>query len=494
MPNAPVPNAPVSNAPVIVWFRNDLRLGDHRALTAAVKSGAPVILLYVLDDETPGKWKMGGATRWWLHHSLAALGEDIAKTGNSLILRRGPSRDIILKVAGACKAQAVYFSRSYEPASGALESELKTSLEKQSIACKRFSGALLLEPEDIRTKAGDVFKVYTPFWRALSAGFAAAKPAPAPAAIPAPATLPKSDTLESFDLLPRKPDWSSGLGAEWTPGEAGARVRLDAFLDGPMKDYADARNRPDLPGTSRLSPHLHFGEITPAFCWYRASQAAARFPGSDKGHETFLKEIVWREFAHTLLFYWPNLPEAPFRTEFSAFPWSENARHLKAWQRGQTGYPIVDAGMRELWQTGYMHNRVRMITASFLIKDLLVPWQRGEEWFWDTLVDADLANNAAGWQWVAGCGADAAPYFRIFNPVTQGEKFDPNGDYVRAWVPEIAKLPTEHLHAPWNAPADVLTSAKVVLGKTYPSPIVDHAAARARALAAFARVKTSAQK
>ncbi len=484
----------MSNAPVIVWFRNDLRLADNRALTAAVKTGAPIILLYVLDDETPAKWKMGGASRWWLHHSLAALANDIAKAGNTLILRRGSAREIVPKVAKECNAQAVYFSRSYEPYAVALEADLKSALEKHGVTCRRFAGALLREPEDIRTNAGGVFKVYTPFWRALSAEFAVAKPSPAPAKLSPAASLPKSDKLASFALLPSRPDWSAGLVAEWQPGEVGARARLDSFLDGPMKDYADARNRPDLPGTSRLSPHLHFGEITPALCWYRASQAAARMPGSDKGHETFLKEIVWREFAHTLLFYWPNLPEAPFRPEFSAFPWSENAEHLKAWQRGQTGYPIVDAGMRELWTTGYMHNRVRMIAASFLIKDLLVPWQCGEEWFWDTLVDADLANNAAGWQWVAGCGADAAPYFRIFNPVTQGEKFDPDGSYVRAWVPEISKLPTEYIHAPWNAPDDVLAGAQVKLGKSYPLPVVDHAAARTRALAAFADVKISAQK
>ena len=484
----------MSDAPIILWFRNDLRLGDHRALTAAVKTGAPIILLYVLDDETPGQWRMGGASRWWLHHSLAALAKDVAKKGNTLILRRGSAREELPKIAAGCGAAAVYFSRCYEPSAVALEADLKALLEERGIVCKRFSGALLREPEDIRTKAGDVFKVYTPFWRALSSEFTVGKPLAAPAAIPLPSKLPKSDALASLALLPRKLDWPAGLAVEWTPGEAGANARLNTFFESAMKDYAEARNRPDLPGTSRLSPHLHFGEITPALCWYRASQAAAHSPGSDKGHETFLKEIVWREFAHTLLFYWPNLPEAPFRPAFSSFPWSENAEHLNAWQRGQTGYPIVDAGMRELWTTGYMHNRVRMITASFLIKDLLVPWQRGEEWFWDTLVDADLANNAAGWQWVAGCGADAAPYFRIFNPVTQGEKFDPNGDYVRAWIPEISKLPTEHIHAPWDAPADELARAGVVLGKTYPQPIIDHAAARARALAAFARVKSSEQK
>ncbi len=314
------------NAPVVLWFRNDLRLGDHRALAAAVKTGAPVLLLYVLDDETPGQWKMGAASRWWLHHSLVALAKDIGKAGNTLILRRGAAREVVPQVAAEFGATAVYFSRSYEPHAVALEADLKCTLELRGVECRRFAGALLREPEDIRTKAGDVFKVYTPFWRALSADFAVPRPIAAPTAI-APLVKPlKSDKLANFALLPRKPDWSTGLAAEWEPGEAGAHARLDTFLDGPLKDYADARNRPDLPGTSRLAPHLHFGEITPALCWYRASQSAALMPGADKGHETFLKEIVWREFAHTLLFYWPNLPQSPFRPEFSTFPWSENAQ------------------------------------------------------------------------------------------------------------------------------------------------------------------------
>ena len=481
-------------APVIVWFRQDLRLGDHKALAAALSTGAPVVPLYILDDVTPGNWKMGGASRWWLHMSLAALDKDLVARGTRLVLQRGAARQIVPDIAARCNATAVYCSRAYEPAASALEAELKTALEVDGIAFKRYGGALLKEPEDIRTKTGEVYKVYTPFWRALSDGLSMPAPRPAPAVMPAPVRFPRGLMLDDLDLLPKKPDWAGGMRETWTPGEAGALKRLDRFLKHAMKNYAEDRNRPDVEGVSRLSPHLHFGEITPALCWHKAGLAAARMPGSDKGHETFLKELVWREFSYSLLFHWPDLPDAPFRPEFAHFPWKSDPAHLIAWQKGQTGYPIVDAGMRELWATGYMHNRVRMIVASFLIKHLLVPWQQGEAWFWDTLVDADLASNAASWQWVAGSGADAAPYFRIFNPVLQGEKFDPNGSYVRRYVPELAQLPDEFIHQPWTAPPVVLAAAGVSLGKNYPHPLVDHAAARARALAAYEDVKQADKK
>lgn len=483
-----------ANSPVIVWFRSDLRLGDHKALHAAVANGAPVIPLYILDDVTPGAWKLGGASRWWLHMSLAALGEQLEAAGSKLVLAQGDTREVLAKLIKSTGASGVYFTRGYERYSVALEQDLKAALDAAGVAFKRYGGSLLREPEEIRTKTGDVYKVYTPFWRALSDGFTVAAPKPAPKTIPAPASWPKGLALSALALLPKKPDWAGGMRETWTPGEAGALARLDAFLKRALQNYTEDRNRPDVEGTSRLSPHLHFGEITPAMCWFKAQAAAARMTGSDKGLETFLKELVWREFSYTLLFNWPNLPEEPFKPEFARFPWAQNAGHLRAWQKGQTGYPIVDAGMRELWHTGYMHNRVRMIVASFLIKDLLVPWQEGEAWFWDTLVDADLASNAASWQWVAGSGADAAPYFRIFNPVTQGAKFDPNGDYVRRYVPEIAKLPNDYLHAPWTAPRDVLRAAGVTLGETYPAQIVDHAAARDAALAAYERIKTGAAK
>ncbi|MEQ1714696.1 MAG: deoxyribodipyrimidine photo-lyase [Hyphomicrobium sp.] len=484
----------MSTSPAVLWFRNDLRLADHRALAAAVATGSPVVLLYILDDETPGRWRIGGASRWWLHMSLTALSKDLEARGNKLIIRRGNAAEVLPAVAREAGAGAIYVSRAYEPASVALERDLKIRFDSEGIAFKRYGGALLKEPEDIRTKAGDVYKVYTPFWRALSEGLVVGRPMPAPGVIPPPARFPKSLRVADLALRPAKPDWAAGLRAEWTPGEAGASQRLDAFLQNGLAGYAENRNRPDLEGTSRLSPHLHFGEITPGMCWYRAGQAAARMGGADKGHETFRKEIVWREFAHTLLFHWPSLPQDPFRPEFAAFPWRSDAANLKAWQRGRTGFPIVDAGMRELWQTGTVHNRVRMIVASFLIKDLLIPWQQGQDWFWETLVDADLANNAASWQWVAGSGADAAPYFRIFNPVTQGEKFDPNGDYVRRYVPELSGLGPDAIHAPWDAPPAVLRAAGVSLGINYPLPVVDHAAARARALAGYEAVKRGTEK
>ena len=481
----------MSVKPVVFWFRNDLRLADNRALAAAVETGAPLVAIYVLDDHSPGQWKMGAASRWWLAQSLEALGRDIAERGGKLILRRGAARDVLPGLVDEAGASAVYFTRAYEPWAAALERDLKQTFDAAGVAFKRYGGSLLREPEDVRTKTGDVYKVYTPFWRALSGGYAPPKAIAAPKILTPPSKQPPSDKLGDWRLTPARPNWARGWDKIWTPGEAGAAARLDEFLKRALKTYKEDRNRPDLPGTSRLSPHLHFGEISPAQCWRGAAAAAAKQSAADQGYETFLKELVWREFSATLLFHWPDLPEAPFRQDFAAFRWRPDDANLSAWQKGMTGYPIVDAGMRELWQTGYMHNRVRMIVASFLIKHLLIPWQTGEAWFWDTLLDADLANNAASWQWVAGSGADAAPYFRIFNPVTQGEKFDPDGLYVRRYAPELGKLPNDVIHAPWQAPASVLSAAGVTLGKTYPHPIVDHAAARARALAAYDAVKAA---
>ena len=479
--------------PVIMWFRNDLRLAGNAALAASVATGQPVIALYVLDDESSGSWRMGAASRWWLNKSLASLAQSLHTRGAALILRSGNARVVLPKLIKETSASAIYFSRAYEPWAQRLEADLKRDMDTTGVSLHRFGGALLTEPEDVLTKSGEPFKVYSPFWRALSADFYPGNSSAAPTHITAPAKLPKSEALASWRLHPSKPVWSGGMEQSWTPGEAAAHARLQTFVKTSIKDYADHRNRPDIDGTSRLSPHLHFGEITPRQCWRTAETAASHAKGSVNGLETFFKEIAWRDFSYTLLVQRPDLPEAPFRPEFASFPWRDDEVALKAWQRGRTGFPIVDAGMRELWATGYMHNRVRMITASFLIKDLLIPWQTGQAWFWDTLVDADLASNSASWQWVAGSGADAAPYFRIFNPTTQGVKFDPDGLYIRRWVPELAQLPTEHIHAPWLAPPDILSSAGIKLGKTYPTPIVDHAAARARALDALARIKKSTQ-
>jgi len=443
-----------------------------------------VLALYILDDETPGQWCMGSASRWWLHRSLETLGRRIP-----LILRRGPADAVIAEVLRQSGAASLCFTRGYAPWSAGLERKVNAACQAAGVACHRYGGFLVHEPEAIQTAQGGPYKVFTPFARACFAAGDPKPPRPAPAITWWSGTVP-SEALDDFGLLPRRPNWAEGFEAAWQPGEDGARLALARFIDEALADYAQGRDHPGRPATSRLSPHLQFGEISPVQCWQavRAAQAAAG--GTlDRAAETFLKELLWREFSHHLLHLWPQLPEQPFRAEFAGFPWTEDAAGLQAWQRGRTGYPIVDAGMRELWATGYMHNRVRMIAASFLIKHLLIPWQEGERWFWSTLVDADLGNNAASWQWVAGCGADAAPYFRIFNPVLQGEKFDSDGAYVRRWVPELARLPERWLHRPWEAPPAVLASAGVVLGNNYPHPVVDHGWARQRALAAFQQFK-----
>jgi deoxyribodipyrimidine photo-lyase len=460
--------------PVIMWFRQDLRVTDHPALTAAADAG-PVIPLYILDDETPGNWRWGGASRWWLHHSLASLSNKVP-----LLYRRGRADQMLQQVIAETGAKAVYLTRDYAPWSSALEARVKTLCDKHDIACHRYGGFLLHEPESIRNGAGEFFKVYTPYSKAC---FAKGEPrAPRPEVKPGYWSGPAfTESLDSLALLPTKPDWSGGLGDAWTPGETGAQKLLRQFLDEGLKNYAEGRDRPDQPNTSRLSAHLHWGEISPHQVWLATRQAMDSAGGNlDRSGEKFLKEILWREFSYNLLHHIPTFPEKPFRPEFGDFPWADDPLALRRWHNGETGYPIVDAGLRELWHTGIMHNRVRMIVASFLVKDLLIPWQEGERWFWDTLVDADIASNSASWQWVAGCGADAAPYFRIFNPVLQGEKFDPNGDYVRRWVKELATVPAEFIHHPWDLPAPP---------SAYPKPIVDHGVARDRALASLKRIK-----
>ncbi|HEX5080198.1 MAG TPA: deoxyribodipyrimidine photo-lyase [Geminicoccaceae bacterium] len=466
--------------PVLHWFRQDLRLGDNPALSAAVAGGGSVIPVFVLDEQTPGAWTPGAASRWWLHHSLAALGESLRQRGAPLVLRRGPALEVLPRLAKESGAGALFWTRCYEPYAARLEAALASTLAERGIECRRFGGNLLYEPEAIATADDQSFRVFTPFWRACSRRPEPKPPLAAPERIPAATEPPRSERLEDWQLLP-VPDWAGGLRASWTPGEAGAKAHLTAFVDGALARYGKERDRVDLAATSRLSPHLHHGEISPRQCWH----AASAVPGA----RAFLRELGWREFSYHLLHHFPTMPERSFRPEFEHFPWHSDRRLLERWQRGLTGFPIVDAGMRELWHTGWMHNRARMVTASFLTKHLLTPWQDGEAWFWDTLVDADLSNNAVSWQWVAGCGADAAPYFRIFNPVLQGQKFDPEGDYVRRWLPELTKLPTADLHAPWQASEPTLRDAGVRLGENYPRPIVDHREARRRALAAYEEVK-----
>lgn len=471
----------------IVWFRQDLRVLDNPALAAALERGTPVVPVYILDEAGEGRWPMGGASRWWLHHSLAALDAALRERGSRLVLARGESGAVLRELIKATGANAVFWNRRYEPTVIARDRELQAGL---GVEATDFNASLLFEPDAMRNKAGAPFQMFTPFWKhcltlkveeplRLRAG-----------GIPAPAKWPRSCTLDELGLRPTS-GWDAGFAAVWTPGEAGARARLKQFTAGAMADYADRRDRPDVDGTSALSPHLHFGEIGPRQIW-AAVKASAKGSGMfppNRGAQVFLSEVGWREFAHHLVYHFRRTPEAPLRAEFAAFPWQTNAAQLRAWQRGRTGYPIVDAGMRQLWATGWMHNRVRMIVASFLVKHLRISWREGADWFWDTLVDADLASNTLGWQWTAGCGADAAPYFRIFNPILQGQKFDPAGDYVRRWVPELAKLPTEFIHQPWEAPMHVLAEAGVTLGRDYPQPIVDHGEARVAALAALKSIR-----
>lgn len=467
-------------APTLLWFRLDLRLTDNPALAAAVAAGRPVIPVFVLDDADAREWATGRAARWWLHHSLEALAGSLRERGSALLLRRGPASAVIGRLAAETGAAAVYWNRRYEPWAIERDRGIKTDLGKRGVEARSFNAALLREPWEIATGAGGPYKVFTPFRTALCATLDGAPPVAAAARIASPDRMPAGDALSQWALTPRRPDWAYGLRATWVPGEQAAVRRLDSFLDSALPGYAQNRDFPAEPGTSRLSAHLHFGEIGPRQVWHAAS---VRHP--DGGTEEFLSELAWREFSYHLLYHFPRLPDAPLRPEFSAFPWSDDPAGLAAWQRGRTGYPIVDAGLRQLWQTGWMHNRVRMIVASFLVKDLLLPWQTGAAWFWDTLVDADLASNSASWQWVAGCGADAAPYFRVFNPSRQGFKFDPQGDYVRRWVPELSDMADGMIHTPWKARPVDLADAGVCLGLDYPAPILDHGAARERALAAY---------
>jgi len=469
--------------PVILWFRQDLRLADNPALTAAAKSGAPILPVYVLDDENAGEWKMGGASRWWLHHSLKSLDESL---DGKLVLLKGDAFVQIPSLAQEVGAEAVYWNRCYEPWRIKRDKLIKGALKDMDIECESFNGSLLWEPWDVLKSDDTPYKVFTPYYRkgCLS------KEAPREP-LPTPRKLDffsyKGESLTSLSLLPSKPEprWDKKMEQYWDIGEKGAKKALEYFIDNGLKNYKEGRNIMAGDNVSRLSPRLHFGEVSPNQAWYAAKKSKA----PDKDIDHFCSELGWREFSYSLLYHFPTLPRKPLQERFEKFPWTYNDQNLDAWQRGQTGYPIVDAAMRELWETGYMHNRARMVVGSFLVKHLLLNWHEGEDWFWDCLVDADLPNNSASWQWIAGCGADAAPYFRIFNPIMQGEKFDTDGAYVRRFVPELEKLPDNYLHKPWEAPADILKKAGVELGKTYPKPIVDHGQARDRALEAFGKTK-----
>lgn len=471
----------MSIAPVIVWFRQDLRLADNPALTEAAKTGAPVLPVYILDDKNADLWKMGSASRWWLHYSLHALNANLS---GSLACFNGDASKILPTLVKSNNVKAIYWNRCYEPWRIARDTGIKKILEELGIEARAFNAGLLIEPWSVKKSDGSPYRVFTPFFRKGLLGQGdPLPPLPAPKAKSFFCPPSKSLSIDQLNLLP-KIQWGKKMEAYWTIGEKGAQARLKDFLDNGLQGYKEGRNYPDRNNVSRLSPHIHFGEISPRTVWHAVRQRMLAERLETDG-DCYLSELGWREFSYNLLYCNPDLPEKPLQRKFENLPWDKDPKALHAWKMGQTGYPIVDAGMRELWETGWMHNRVRMIAASFLIKDLMLPWQEGEKWFWDCLVDADLANNAASWQWVAGCGADAAPYFRIFNPVTQGEKFDPAGNYIRRFIPELAKLPDKYIHRPWEAPENTLSTAGVILGKTYPKPIIDHAAARERALESF---------
>ena len=461
-PATPAATPATMPATTIVWFRHDLRLDDHPALAAAAARGSVVpVFIWAPDEEAP--WEPGAASRWWLHHSLEKLSAALAKAGTPLVIRRGPSLEALRKLARECSATHVAWNRRYEPAAIARDTRIKKALAADGLTVESFNGSLLFEPMQVATKEGRPYQVFTPFWRALLAREEPAEPTAAPRKLKAVGRELKSLAIESLGLLPEI-DWAATMRATWTPGEAGASRRMDRFLEQAITAYGTERDRPDHDGTSSLSAHLHFGEVSPRRLWHAVRDAvggrpAAKITGSP---EVYLRELGWREFANHLLYHFPHTTNAPLRADYARFPWADDPVGLRAWQRGRTGYPIVDAGMRQLWATGWMHNRVRMIVASFLVKDLRVSWLEGARWFWDTLVDADLAANTLGWQWAAGCGADAAPYFRIFNPTSQAAKFDPDGGYVGRWAGAAA--------------AD------------YPEPIVDHAEARKRALEALKAV------
>ncbi len=478
-----------SAKPVIVLFRHDLRIADNRAFDAASRTEKPVIPVFLWDEETSSDIRpIGGARAWWLHHSLSALAASLRALGSTLVLKRGRTNDIVNTLIEETGADMVVWNRRYDRPGSSIDVDLRQELSHLGVATEDFEGHLLHEPSRVKNSSGGYYRVYTPFWRAMSAEPDPRDPLPATEKINPWRHEVASEELEDW-ALPKHPDWAKHFFKDWTPGEHGAQDRLKGFLDDTIGQYPSDRDRPFLEGTSRLSPHLAHGEITPFQIWH--ATRSAKLKDESTGVDKFRKEVAWREFSYHLLFNNPGLHFRNFNSSFDAFPWKNDADQFYTWKRGMTGYPIVDAGMRQLWQTGWMHNRVRMIVASFLVKHLLIDWRKGEEWFWNTLVDADAANNAAGWQWVAGSGADAAPYFRVFNPVLQGKKFDLQGCYVRKFVPELSELPVRYLHQPWTAPEAILRAAHIELGKNYPKPIVEHTAARRRALDAYAETRHS---
>ena len=473
------------SSPTVLWLRQDLRLADNSALAAAIEAGGPIIPVFIWAPEEAGSWAPGAASKWWLRQALASLSEALGVRGGKLVLRQGDSLVELRSIIKQTGAKAVYWNRRYESPLRELDAAIKRSLRQEGIDTQSFNSALLNEPHTTSTGAGLPYKVYTPYWKSV-------KDRPLPE-LARPdfeklyflKQMPESQDLDALDLLP-KISWDDGFYKRWDVSERAAMQRLEDFLEKRVQDYAEDRDRPDMDGTSCLSPYLHWGQIGPRQIAHKLTE---KYDLRAKGPQVYIKEVYWREFAYNVLYHFPHTADTPLRQEYANFPWQHDAATLEAWQKGRTGYPIVDAGMRQLWETGWMHNRVRMIVSSLLVKHLLHNWHEEAKWFWETLVDADLASNTLGWQWSGGCGADAAPYFRVFNPIIQGKKFDPDGDYVRRYVPELKDLDTEYIHTPWEAPQAVLVDAGLSLGEDYPEPIIDHKKGRARALAALDQFK-----
>ncbi len=477
-------------SPVVVWFRLDFRVDDNPALHAAIETGAPIIPLYIWSPEEEGKWPPGAASQYWLHHALLSLQQELENRGSKLILRKGTILNELVNITTEFGAKSIFWNRCYEPAVIKRDSKIKKALKQENINVQSFNGHLLFEPHQISNKQGGPFKVYTPFWKHYRTLDISPAKASDKKKYTAPAKWPGSLNINEFGFIPGI-KWYTNIEKSWDMSLAGVKKRIKKFINDPIQHYQEQRDYPATDGISRMSPYLHFGQISSRRIWHLVvenEQKEGRITPSNSA-EGYLRQLVWREFAYHLLFHFPQTNDQPLLEKFKKFPWKDNKKLLTAWQRGETGYPIVDAGMRELWQSGWMHNRVRMIVGSFLTKDLLISWQNGAVWFWDTLVDADLANNTMGWQWVAGCGADAAPYFRIFNPVTQATRFDPDGNYIRRWIPELGKLDNKYIHQPWQAPESLLRKSGIKPGKTYPAPVVDHAEARDRALASYQSIK-----
>ncbi len=465
----------------IVWLRQDLRCHDNPALAEATAHYDRVIPLYI--KEKSPQLPMGGAQKWWLHHSLIALALELKQFNLSLCLKSGNPLAILQELIRVTQADAVYWNRCYEPSAIARDKNIKQILKEEGLQVSSSNGSLLIEPWEVKNKSGGFFKVFTPFWKTCLTKIHI-RPLWQITAAKQLFSI-SSDNLDEWDLVPKTPNWAEEFPSFWQPGEKNAMAHLTHFIEHHLVNYKTQRNVPSQSATSHLSPYLHFGEISPQWIWHMVHQAMLQPGCSIESAQMFLSELGWREFSYHLLYHFPKLPDTSFKSQFDTYPWQDNPQTLSLWQKGLTGYPIVDAGMRELWRTGYMHNRVRMIVASFLTKDLLIDWRKGAEWFWDTLLDADLANNSASWQWVAGSGADASPYYRIFNPVLQGEKFDAEGEYVRRWVPELREVPNRWIHKPWEAPKNHLP---ITLGKEYPLPIVDHAQARQIALMTYQKL------